>query len=432
MTAIGVANYLMNMAAYFAANYILVTAFDSKKQHTKLKDAITLWLITVPLATLKLIFNSNDILKFGMLFVIIIVNILYLYIQMEGRLGQKILFVMLQEMAIFMGEGIVMVLFASELEKLVVWDINLPIILIIESIVAVTGLCLYTMVLYIWKRFVMKRAYNAKTFLVFLFFPLSQVFLICSHNIEFYDYLSAGNRSLALGILIGFMADILLLAALLRQQQMNEMMEEKLGEVKQTWEIEKKHYEEIENRREELAKIRHDMNEQFILMKELLKQDDREKVGEMLDTLTAYVASTREYVYCGDPVMNAIMAENEKLCGEKQIKLAYEFDIPIPLKMNPVAICSIFTNLFRNAIAAAEQAEGEKFISIKAALKGEYLHIKEENPYNPMAKKKDDHRGYGIEILKSLVKQHDGQMEVSAEDEVYRVEMSVENRDVEG
>ena len=430
MTITGFVNYLVNMAAYFIVNYIMVAAFDSKKNRTTFQDALYVWLLTFPLSNLKFFINTSDI-KYVFLFGILLVCILYLHFCMEGNIWQKLLFVALQEMNFFLGELLVMVLFNEQISKLTIWDYNEPVILLVDVVINSIGLIFYWIVLLVWKRYVMKKTCDTKSFFVFLFFPLAQMFILIACNKMFFDIRAVESTCLYIGIVVGIFADILLMATILRQQQMKEI-EAKLGEVKQTWEVEKKHYEEIENRREELAKIRHDMNEQFILMKELLKQDDREKVDEMLDTLTAYVASTREYVYCGDPVVNAIMAENEKLCKEKQIKLEYEFDIPVPLKMNPVAICSIFTNLFRNAIAAAEQTEGEKYISIKAALKGEYLHIKEENPYNPMAKKKDERKGYGTEILKSLVKQHDGQMEVSAEDEVYRVEMSVENRDVEG
>ncbi|MGN0385515.1 MAG: sensor histidine kinase [Lachnospiraceae bacterium] len=431
MTIIGFLTCTVNIVTFFAILYIMVAAFESKRGNSTLRDAVSVWLITMPLTICKIIFNDFVPHKYLIMVSILVVMFLYLHFCMEGHVWQKILFILLMEMDLFLGEVLCMVLFSNLTSKLTVWDINDPVILMVDTVINLTGIGFFWILLFVWKRFIMKNNCQAGNFIVFMFFPLGQVLLLISHADEFYAIRATQSFSLISGIIVGLLADILLLATILRQQQMREI-ELKLGEMKQTWEVEKKHYEEIENRREELAKIRHDMNEQFILMKELLKQDDRDKVGEMLDTLTAYVASTREYVYCGDPVVNAIMAENEKLCEEKQIKLAYEFDISVPLKMNPVAICSIFTNLFRNAIAAAEQTEGEKFISIKAALKGEYLHIKEENSYNPKAKKKDERKGYGTEILKSLVKQHNGQMEVSAEDEVYRVEMSVENRDVEG
>lgn len=80
----------------------------------------------------------------------------------------------------------------------------------------------------------------------------------------------------------------------------------------------------------------------------------------MLETLTDTVAATTEYLYCGDPVFNAIMGETEKACREKRIAFQYDLEIPQKLKLDPVAICSILSNLTRNAVAAAEMTEREE------------------------------------------------------------------------
>ena len=77
------------------------------------------------------------------------------------------------------------------------------------------------------------------------------------------------------------------------------------------------HYEEIESRRNELAKIRHDLNDHFIVIKELLNSGENGKANEMLDTLIDYVMSTKEYAYCADPIVNAVLNENEMICKER-------------------------------------------------------------------------------------------------------------------
>ncbi len=67
-----------------------------------------------------------------------------------------------------------------------------------------------------------------------------------------------------------------LLYTLLRQQQLQEL-KLRLSEVQSTWEIAENHYHEIENRREEFAKIRHDMRNQQMVLQELLHQGEYEK-----------------------------------------------------------------------------------------------------------------------------------------------------------
>ena len=206
-------------------------------------------------------------------------------------------------------------------------------------------------------------------------------------------------------------------------------MEVKLAEVEKTWQVEQNHYRDIEARREELAKIRHDISEQFIVMQELLHQENYEKVVEMLYTLKQYVASTKEYVYCGDPVINAIMAENERECRKKGVVLNYTFEIMQPLKINPVVICSIFSNLMRNSLAAVEEVEDKSkaVIEIKAAVKGDYLIVKVDNTFSAKKKKDKKRKGYGLEILRTMVDRYHGQMDVVTENNVYSTRITVEN-----
>ena len=186
------------------------------------------------------------------------------------------------------------------------------------------------------------------------------------------------------------------------------------------------------------------MNEHLNIIKELMKRGEYTKVNAMLDTLTEYVASTREKMYCGDPVVNAVMAENEKICKENGISLQYEFHIPKPLQMDTISICSIFSNLMRNAVTAARKAKeaageyasqqtegrnaGEIYVSVKAAVSGDYLHIITENSRIAEKKPLNARKGYGKVIIKELVERHNGQMEIKESPDKYRTEITVENR----
>lgn len=187
----------------------------------------------------------------------------------------------------------------------------------------------------------MKKGYYLKVFFIFIIFPISQIIMMSSSNLRVLTEMTPASMAAVVSLVLGIVADILLLFLLLRQQSMYEI-EEKLNEVEKAWEVEQNHYRDIEARREELAKIRHDLSEQFIVMQELLHQENYEKVTQMLDILREYVASTKEYVYCAEPVVNAIMEENERECKKKGIHLNYNLEIMQAVNMNPVVICSIF------------------------------------------------------------------------------------------
>ena len=109
--------------------------------------------------------------------------------------------------------------------------------------------------------------------------------------------------------------------------------------------------------------------------------------------------------------------------------MKYDLEIPEKLKLDPVAICSILSNMTRNAVAAAAETVGETeaFLSVKAAVKGDYLHICVENSRNNTASKRRTRKGYGLEILKDLVERNHGQMDVEPGEGIFRVNITVEN-----
>lgn len=217
----------------------------------------------------------------------------------------------------------------------------------------------------------------------------------------------------------------MLLYILLKQQSMQEM-KVRIVQMQMAWDAEHAHYEEIESRRNELAKIRHDLNDHFIVIKDLMNSAEYDKANEMLDTLIDYVVSTKEYVYCADPIVNAVLNENETICKERGILFEYEININIPLKMNSVVVCSIFSNLLKNAVAGAIEAlndDKRPYVNVKAYADAVYLHVIVQNSYKAGEDKK--RKGYGQEILRSLAEKYDGQMEIKKEKGMYEVSISV-------
>ena len=299
-------------------------------------------------------------------------------------------------------------------------------VLLLSVVLSVTAI-FFLIFLVVWKKIVEKESFDVSIIIVFSVFPVSQLLMITAINEQAFRNLTLYTGWILAAAILGSVVDGVLLYTLLRQQQLQEL-KLRLSEVQSTWEMARNHYHEIETRREEFAKIRHDMRNQQMVLQELLHQGEYEKAEKMLETLTDTVAATTEYIYCGDPVFNAIMGETEKTCREKRIAFKYDLEIPQKLKLDPVAICSILSNLTRNAVAAAEMTEREEaFLSVKAAVKGDYLHICVENSRAKTVPKKTERKGYGLEILHDLVERNHGQIDVQPGEGSFRVDVTVEN-----
>ena len=202
-------------------------------------------------------------------------------------------------------------------------------------------------------------------------------------------------------------------------------LEEELRSTRHAMELEQIHYKSVEERREELARIRHDFNNQLAAIGYLIRMEETADAEKMIRQLSEDIEDTRENPYCAIPVVNAVLSEKEVVCREKDILLQTELDIPYTLSVEPLHLCSIFANLLDNAIRGAEEC-GRKpsSISLTSAVAGDYLLIKTVNPANPPQTPKPGH-GYGSRILAELAEQYEGSFQSSYENGVYTAVVSL-------
>ena len=412
-----------------------------------------LWmaLTNIPLMTIKFLNNANIVLCTGMTLTMALSTVLWMHFCLQGSLWRKIFYRMMNIAASFLGELFVQLSFYEFLVGNGPYSYDSPEMFVVELYTSVIVLAVYILCLLVHKALYEKMRFNGLIWLVFSAYPASQILILMSTNRQIYDGMNISLPLAGAGVVVGAIADILMVYILIRQQKTWET-QLKLSELSGAWEIEKKHYEEIESRREEFSRLRHDLKNHYLVMQELLKRRDYEKVGGILEELSEHVLRSREYVYCADPVVNAVMGDAEHKCQEKGISFRHDLQIFEPLKLEPLTVCSLFSNLTRNAVAAAEKVAGtgqEAYVSIRAAVQGEYLHVILENSMesttekgaskssrestgqksNGQKKKEPQRKHYGMEILQNIADTLDGQMTVTQEEGRYRIEISVADRE---
>lgn len=374
---------------------------------------------------MQVFYNSNAGIRTLCIFVAMLGMIIYAHLLLKGYLWQKVLFVILEVVCSFFAEMCVQIIWNDKFAQYDTLSLDMPFMLQMNVYIYMFLTILYVMCLFLWRK-VLRKAYDLRVFLLFSVFLVSQILLVSSINDKIYTGITASGVITICGFFIGILSDIMLLYILLKQQSMQEM-KVRIVQMQMAWDAEHAHYEEIESRRNELAKIRHDLNDHFIVIKELLNSGENGKANEMLDTLIDYVMSTKEYAYCADPIVNAVLNENEMICKERGIAFTYGMQITAPLKLNPVVVCSIFSNLLKNAVAGATDAleDSQKaYIDVKSQADDAYLHVMVQNSYSTKKVKKK-RKGYGQEILQKIADQNDGQMEIRKDNEIYEVSISV-------
>ena len=190
------------------------------------------------------------------------------------------------------------------------------------------------------------------------------------------------------------------------------------------------HYREIENKREEIAKIRHDINNQILAARHLMMEGDMDRSEHMLDQLLEQVSATKEYPYCAVPIINAILNEKSRLCEQYQIEFITSLSFPSDLHADDVMLCSLFSNLLDNAIHAVEDMDpGKRWIRISAVTEGGFLIIKTKNPSEPPQAVKRG-RGKGTVILREIAEMYGGTYQTEYREQIFTALVSMELKKV--
>lgn len=260
--------------------------------------------------------------------------------------------------------------------------------------------------------------------LFFLILPFSQILIVAG------DYMSMGYRSVFAyaGMILGVIADIILLYVLVRGAQ-KEKVEKELEEVRYLNEIENRKNNLLWQQQNNLQEMRTNLENRIQYIMNRLEDSERSKeIAQEIDNLQKHLESAKENNYCQNAVVNAVVSEKDKNCRHLGFALDVDLIVPGKLAVEPLHICSIFSNLLDNALEAVEELEESKRkIEIRAELKGNYLFVKVRNTSTKehAGRKRRKERGYGSLILNDIAKKYDGNYVTSYKDGYYSAVVAV-------
>ena len=189
--------------------------------------------------------------------------------------------------------------------------------------------------------------------------------------------------------------------------------------------------DEKRGKEREFRKMKHDMKNNMIYLKELLNTD-AEKAREFLDEYIGQNEATDEISKSENLAVDALINYKNMTAREKGITIHLESQIPAELPYESTDLSSILGNLLDNAIEATEKLEVEKDIFVSLMYRKEKLLIKVRNPYtgdlkkdrvgNYISEKKDrENHGIGLKSVRKVVEKYEGVMEIHTEDQIFEI-----------
>lgn len=188
----------------------------------------------------------------------------------------------------------------------------------------------------------------------------------------------------------------------------------------------------LKSNNDELRKIRHDIRQHLYSIQILLSNDKTEDakkyISKLLET-TIITHSSRS----GSLIIDSIIDQYQPMAMEHNINIILSGQWPANTTISDYDLCTIFYNLFVNAIEECVKISGKKNISVTLGNFGRYINISIKNPLSTsfqtihQSSKLDKvNHGYGLKNVEQCVKENNGNIKILCTEDFFNVDIVIE------
>lgn len=192
-----------------------------------------------------------------------------------------------------------------------------------------------------------------------------------------------------------------------------------------------------------ISKMRHDTRNQLQTIKYLIANNQKDKAEKIVSEFDDSLNSAKNVQYCDNPVINVVLTLkiNSELCKDIKTEVLVEGADNLPL--SEYDLTSLFGNLLDNAIENCNKVEdvSKRYIYVRSGIINSVFVLKVSNTYSELppqkkdgtfkTSKKEDGHGYGMTIMKEIVKKYGGKFSNSLKDDLFvaQVQIPIENKE---
>lgn len=205
---------------------------------------------------------------------------------------------------------------------------------------------------------------------------------------------------------------------------------EALRRQEELWNLRSLYYQNLEQEQLQVRKLRHDMANHLAVLSGLLETP--EKARAYLETLTDRPGFTAGRCFCGNQVVNTVLAGKLARMEERGIEAEIAVELPERLPLSDPDLCALFANALDNAIEACEKTEACGRIEVQArAARGLFMARVSNStggggPATLETTKRDKaSHGYGLSIIREITERAGGSCGIVQRPGVFEVVVTV-------
>lgn len=184
---------------------------------------------------------------------------------------------------------------------------------------------------------------------------------------------------------------------------------------------------------EKIKELRHDMKNHLTFMSYLVNEGRTEELKEYLEQYSTELYDALQFSLCGNYAIDYILNFEIRRANSCGVKIDYKIFVPPQLPFDDKDLCSLLTNILDNAIEAAAKMTN-KTIELKLEWKNDVFLIHCSNATDqftegkisshiPTTKRNREVHGYGMKIIRSIVKKYNGTVKITVKDGKFRLSL---------
>ncbi len=225
------------------------------------------------------------------------------------------------------------------------------------------------------------------------------------------------------------MGSSIIFSIALKQTAENIYLEEKANLSERQIALEREYFQTIVAHIDETKAARHDLRHHLTLLQAYLAAGEQQKLEEYIGQYLQTVAEDSSIILCKNYAVDTIVRHYIEKAKHLGVHTDVLLNLPEKIKIADSDLCVVFGNLLENAWeACSRQKTGEKFITVSAALAGEYIIITVDNSYegsilkenNTFLSSKRNGEGIGITSVQAVSDKYYGESKFEFSDQIFR------------
>lgn len=179
---------------------------------------------------------------------------------------------------------------------------------------------------------------------------------------------------------------------------------------------------ETQTRYDQTRSFRHDIKNHFIVLKELLANNEVEKAHAYLCKLDQTSTSLSYPIHTGHLFVDVLLGSKLKIAEENQIQIKCKMEIPPICIIEDIDWCILLSNAIDNAINAnLVIASDKRYLYIHSRLKSNLFVLHIENSCE--ADTRYPVFGIGFTNIAAVIEKYKGAMEIETSDGVFKIDV---------